>query len=103
MLATQLEHHKQPHNALTTPSGTDTSTSGSISSAHTTTTTTTTIHSDNYDIVPMDFGKFVMYAYEEGPSPAEFFVPFAWEAAVSVVSELAWRVSDIELFDSDPM
>jgi hypothetical protein len=30
-------------------------------------------------------------------------VPFAWEAAVSVVSELAWRVSDIELFDSDPM
>jgi len=56
---------------------------------------------DSYEIVPMDFGRFVMYAYEEGPTPAEFFVPFVWEAAVSLMRELAWRRDQVTLFEGD--
>jgi hypothetical protein len=57
---------------------------------------------DIYEIVPMDFGSFVLYTYEEGEAPAEFFVPFVWEVTVSgMATELAWKHEEIALFESD--
>jgi hypothetical protein len=49
----------------------------------------------------MDFGRYVMYAYEEGAAPSAFFVPFAWEAAVGSCADLAWDSSyrRVTLFD----
>ena len=53
---------------------------------------------DGYAIVPMDFGRFVMYTYEEGESPEEFFVPFAWEIAVNMMTnEFSWKRDEVAL------
>jgi hypothetical protein len=49
----------------------------------------------------MDVGRFVMYTYEEGPAPAEFFIPFVWEVTVSTMAtELAWKHEEIALFET---
>lgn len=50
----------------------------------------------------MDLGDFVTYTYEEGLAPAEFFIPFVWEVAVSgSATELAWQYGEIALFEFD--
>ena len=56
---------------------------------------------DIHDVVPMDFGRYVMYTYEEGDNPAEFFLPFIWEVGVcSMSSEFFWRKEKISLYDA---